>query len=242
MRIRCLLVAAALTACGGDETSPAPKRDAGHDSGADASEAVVERDAGHDAGHDSGKPSEPEGGRGGSAAGSGGTVPTGGMAAGGAGGSTGTGHPPESGSGEPMGGGAAPAEHVLWSQEWTVEVHSAIAYGAAEGDQMGLILDAGQGCRFGLEGAASGSTQTYETDGACITAFSNAVGAAGFFGGGMSKGTAGRMPLEGWKEAVAGHTVTSIRRTQTYTLQVLGVGDEAWAYADFYGKFEAIGK
>jgi hypothetical protein len=246
MRIRCLLVAAALSACGGDE---ATKLVQVVDAGTDAAKVTTKRDAGHDAGHDSGKPAaiggnggsdEPEGGSGG--------MPTGGMVAGGSGGSTvDPNPPPEGGKGgavsEPMGGSAAPVEHVLWSQEWSVEVHEAKAYGAAEGDTMGLVLDAGQGCRFGQAGAASGSTRTFETDGKCITAFSGPTGFAAFFGtDGKTSGNLGRAELVGWKEAVNGHTIKSLRRSQTYTIQLLGSGSETWNYVpEFHGTWEALG-
>lgn len=238
MRIRVVLVAAALMACGGDEAiAPAVR-----DSGVDASAAYVERDAGHDAGRpDTGAEQSGTGGDE-PVAGSGGQ-PTGGMAAGGSGGSVDPELPPEGGAGAGgQGGQQAPQERVLWSQEWTVAVHSAAAYGAAEGDAMGLFLDAGQGCKFGQQGAASGTSQDFETDGQCITAFSAPAGAASFFSAsGMQGVSAGRADLVGWDEAVEGKTVLFLRRTQTYTMQLLGSGNQRWNYADFTGRWEAWG-
>jgi hypothetical protein len=235
-----------LGACGGDEAANTVAKDAG----SDAAKTQTARDAGHrDAGQpDAGREPDELGGVGGSDVGTGGAdagkMPTGGMAAGGSGGHSGTNPPPEGGAKamEPMGGSAAPVEHVLWSQEWSVEVHEAKAYGAAEGDTMGLVLDAGDGCSFGRQGAASGSTQTYETNGACITAFSAPQGFAAFFSAdGKTSGSAGRADLAGWKEAVSGHTVKALRRTQTYTIQLLGSDNMRWDYSDFTGKWEALG-
>jgi hypothetical protein len=246
---RVVLVAVALCACGGDEASKHPAKDAG----TDTAETHVERDAGRatvrDAGHDSGK-SAAQGGNGGTNESTGGrggkpdgTV-AGGMAIGGSGGAP-TNPQPEGGAGapaQPVGSSQAPVEHVLWSQDWTVEVHEPVAYDAIEGDTMGFGLDAGQGCRFGNDGAPSGSTQTYETDGKCISAVSAAAVQAVFYGlDGKSHGVGGRMLLVGWKEAVTGHTVKSLRRTQTYTIQLLGSDNQRWDYADFTGKWEAVG-
>jgi hypothetical protein len=131
---------------------------------------------------------------------------------------------------------------VLWSQTWTVEVHEPTAYGAVSGTKMALILDAGPLCRFGMMGADSGSTQEYDTDGACITKFSAPSGHATFYApDGTSGGFVGRADLVGWKEAVQGKTVLKLRRTQTYDTQVLGAGETAWNFADFTGKWEAVG-
>lgn len=246
MEIRLVLVAAALCACGGGKTAtPVDVRDAGKEA-ADSGKPYA-RDAGHtrDAGQPDTSPSE-LGGTGG-VAGQGGTDQSdvglaGTMAAGGTGGRP---DPrPEGGKGgsAPTGGAAAPQERVIWSQDWTVAVHSAVAYGAAEGDTMGLQLDAGEGCLFGHGGAPSGSSQTYETDGTCITKFSSPTGSAVFWTtSGNTDGVAGIAELVGWKEAVSGHTVKHLRRTQTYTVQLLGSGNMTWDYADFSGKWEALG-
>lgn len=235
MRTRLVLVAA-LLGCGGNETPQRPVKDAG----ADAAEAYVERDAGQNSGRD-----VEQGGAGGDEepiAGSGGEV-AGQMAVGGSGGQPNP--PPEGGAGAPaeppQGGSPAPQERVLWSQSWTVAVHDPIGYGAVEGTKMALILDAGQLCRFGFMAADSGSTQEYETDGRCITAFSAPSGAAAFYAPDGSSSSTGRAGLVGWKEAVRGKTVLRLRRTQTYETQVLGVAPQAWSYADFTGKWEAVG-
>lgn len=242
-----LLVAAALCACGGDD-KPKTTANAGRGGGG----VSEDRDAGKPdaaesggAGGDVAQPSElgGEGGGGSPAAPGGGS---GGMAAGGSGGSRPPEPQPEGGAGglpaQPQGGSPAPQERVLWSQDWTVEVHEAVAYGAVAGTKMGLILDAGPQCRFGLAAADSGTSQEYETDGKCITAFSAPMGAAGFFTpSGMADSTAGRRDLMGWKEAVQERTVLRLRRTQTYEIQQFGSGGNAWNYADFSGKWEAIG-
>jgi hypothetical protein len=130
---------------------------------------------------------------------------------------------------------------VLWSQTWTVEVHEPTAYGAVSGTKMALILDAGPLCRFGFMAADSGSTQEYETDGKCITNYSSPMGGAVFYEPSGSSANARRSDLVGWKEAVQGKTVIKLRRTQTYETQVLGAGETAWNFADFTGKWEAIG-
>lgn len=238
-----MLVAAALCACGGGDTKRTVTVDAG-ESGRGSTKPV---DAGNV--RDSGAPdtgAEPSeiGGTGGVEAGSGGSAPNGGMVAGGTGGS----HPPdpqpEGGAGAGgQGGSPEPQERVLWSQDWNVEVHEATAYGAVPGTKMGLILDAGKLCRFGFEAGDSGTSQEYETDGKCITEFSAPMGAPVFFApDGTGRNAGGRMDLVDWKEAVQGKTVLKLRRTQTYTVQLLGSGEMRWNYADFTGRWEAIGK
>ena len=243
MRTGWMLVAAALCACGGGETKRVVTVDAGR-AGRDAPEP---EDAGKpDAatGGKGGVDAQPNelGGAGGAEAGSGG-APTGGMAAGGSGGSRPPEPQPEGGAGAGGSGGSpAPQERVLWSQSWTVEVHEAKSYGAVAGTKMALILDAGQLCRFGFMVADSGTSQEYETDGKCITAYSAPMGGPAFYApDGSSSNAGGRVELMGWKEAVQGKTVVKLRRTQTYEVQILGSGNDAWAYADFSGVWEAIG-
>lgn len=141
------------------------------------------------------------------------------------------------------GGSTAPVERVLWSQAFTAAIHDPAAYGGYQGATMGLYLDAGEGCRFGLTGSPSGTVQTYPTDGQCITARKTVTGGVQFYdaNGKGPRGTAGVAELTGWTEAVTGHTVTALRRTQTYTVQLLGTGDMSWNYADFTGTWEALG-
>lgn len=147
----------------------------------------------------------------------------------------------------PMAGAPAPADHVLWSQSWTVAIHpTGGGTGGYQNATMGLAFDAGDLCKFGFSGAASGSAQDFPTDGACITETAkqhlasgsvviyDSAGMHGIVGGGSA-------PITGWVEAVTGHTVVSVRRTQTYTIQLLGSGDTSANYADFEGKWEAIG-
>ena len=123
-------------------------------------------------------------------------------------------------------------------------IHSAAAYGGYEMATMGLALDAGDLCRFGFVGAPSGSSQTYPTDGACITAASLRSGKAIVYDAQGANGNAvgGSAPIVGWNEAVTGHVVTGLRRTQTYTCQLVGSGDTSWNYCDFTGRWEAIGR
>lgn len=147
----------------------------------------------------------------------------------------------------PMAGQAAPAEHVIWSQAWTVAIHPSSGNGGYANATMGLALEAGDFCRFGFEGSPSGSSQEYPTDGACISESVRGMVASGvaviFDSNGMNaNGSGGRAPLAGWTEAVIGHTVTKLRRTQTYTIQLLGTGSTSANYADFDGKWEAVGK
>jgi hypothetical protein len=130
---------------------------------------------------------------------------------------------------------------VLWSQRFTGTL--------TEGQPgfpdatMGLTLDAGDLCRFGHYGSPSGSSQTFPTDGACITA---AITVAGgkvtvYDSAGMkSGGFAGSAPLTGWIEAVTGHRVTYLRRTQTYSLQYIGA-DLKTNFGTFDGTWEAWG-
>lgn len=161
-------------------------------------------------------------------------------------------HAPEGGQGGAVvggtggagsGGTAAPVERVLWSQTWTVAIHTPMAQPGFPNATMGLALDAGEDCRFGFVGAASGSTQTYPTDGACITAAANVASgkAIVFDQTGKSGAIGGSALLTGWTAAVTGHRVTAIRRTQTYTVQLLGAPPESFNYADFEGRWEAIG-
>lgn len=153
----------------------------------------------------------------------------------------------QGGSGEmlPTGGSTAPADHVLWSQSWTVAIHEAATSPGYDNATMGLFLDAGDLCKFGLMGAPSGSTQTFDTDGACITEAANvASGVAVIFdaNGQNAHGDGGRAPIAGWSVAIAGHVVKYIRRRQTYSIQLLGAGDTSWNYADFQGTWEAVGQ
>ena len=136
---------------------------------------------------------------------------------------------------------------MLWSQTWTVAIHEASAWGGYKNATMGLVLDAGDLCRFGLTGAPSGSSQTFATDGACITQVAKqglAAGAAAIFdsSGTNAHGGGGSAALVGWTEAVSGHTLTAVRRTQSYTIQLLGKDETSYNYADFQGTWEAIGR
>lgn len=176
-------------------------------------------------------------GGGGASASGGMSAPSGGAgaAAGGIGGST------------PIGGASEPSDHVLWSQSWTVAIHDPTTQPGYQNATMGLFLDAGDLCKFGLSGAPSGSSQTFPTDGACITDTARqnlASGVAVIFdsNGQNARGDGGRAPLNGWVEAIAGHTVKYVRRTQTYSIQLLGAGDTSYNYADFQGTWEAIGR
>lgn len=141
------------------------------------------------------------------------------------------------------GGTPAPAERVLWSQTWTVAIHAASAYGGYKDATMGLAFDAGTGCRFGFNGSPTGAAQEFPTDGKCITAASTKSGSAFVYDAqGMNpNGGGGSAPIVGWAEAVSGKTVLRLRRTQTYTIQLLGTGNTSWNYADFSGTWEAIG-
>jgi hypothetical protein len=108
---------------------------------------------------------------------------------------------------------------------------------------MGLALDAGDLCRFGLTGAPSGSSQTFATDGACITAAASV--ASGRFlvcdsTGAMSVASVGGAKLAGWTESISGHRVTYLKRTQTYSLQYIG-GDLKTNFGTFDGTWEAWG-
>jgi len=248
-----VLVAALAGACGGGDSKPmaAAAGGGGMETPAESdSGALPERDAGVDA-----RAVEPEPGGAGSAAGSGGAGGAAEQAGetsyanGGAGAPAPAGGQGGAGSGGtasvPTGGQPAPAEHVLWSQNWTVAIHSSSAAKGYPNATMGLALDAGDFCTFGFSGAPSGTSQDFQTDGACITQAANvASGVALIFdsNGMNSHGSGGRAPLSGWTEAVTGHTVTKLRRTQTYTIQLLGAGDTSYNYADFEGKWEAIGR
>lgn len=148
---------------------------------------------------------------------------------------------------DPDAGQPAPTERVLWSQSWTVAIHSSSAMVGYKNATMGLALDAGDLCRFGFSGSPSGSSQEYPADGACISEAARGMVAGGsaiiFDSAGMNAhGMGGRAPLAGWTEAVTGHSVTKLRRSQTYTVQLLGAGDTSYNYADFEGKWEAIGR
>lgn len=179
---------------------------------------------------------------------------SGGKETGGSGGKPAAGHPAPSGgqggggtggtiTAPPTGGTPALGDHVLWSQSWSVAIHEASANGGYNNATMGLELDAGSFCRFGGIGAASGTSQTFMTDGTCITASSARRGAAYIYdsNGVNPNGGGGSAELVGWVDAVSGHTVTGIRRTQTYTIQLLGSGSTSYNYADFTGTWEAIG-
>jgi hypothetical protein len=146
--------------------------------------------------------------------------------------------------GMPSAGSAAPAERVLWSQTWTVAIHDPVTQPGYKDATMGLALDAGDMCKFGFNGSPSGTSQTFTTDGTCITAAGSLVsGVAVIFDkdGMNARGTAGRAALSGWESAVSGHTVKYLRRTQTYTIQLLGSAETSFNYADFTGKWEAVG-
>lgn len=148
---------------------------------------------------------------------------------------------------EPVAGQPAPTEHVLWSQSWTVAIHNSSAMTGYKNATMGLALDAGDLCRFGFSGSPSGSSQEFATDGSCITEGIRAMAAQGVAvifdsAGANAHGSGGRTAIAGWTEAITGHVVTKLRRTQTYTIQLLGAGDTSYNYADFEGKWEAIGR
>lgn len=247
-----ILVAALLGACGG---SPEPMAAAGSggmeaaqepDSGAPDSGRA--RDAAVALADPGGAGAAADSGRGGAEAGKGGQVSyaNGGAGApapsGGAGAEAAGGKPAELVAGQP-----AATEHVLWTQSWTVAIHDSSAMTGYKNATMGLALDAGDLCRFGFGGSPSGSSQEYPTDGACITEGVRAMAAQGvaviFDSAGMNAhGSGGRTALAGWTEAITGHTVTRLRRTQTYTIQLLGAVDTSYNYADFEGKWEAIGR
>lgn len=248
-----VLVAALCSACGGDSKPTGA-------AGTGGMETVVEVDSGaameRDAGRLDARVVEPESGGAGSAAESGDDGAEAGHGGSESYANGGAGSPaPSGGQGgtatggthiEPMAGQSAPAEHVLWSQFWTVAIHpTGSGSGGYPNATMGLALDAGDFCQFGFSGASSGSSQEYPTDGACITTNVNvASGVALIFdsNGMNSRGSGGRAPLAGWTEAVTGHTVTKLRRSQTYTIQLLGSGDTSANYADFEGKWEAVGR
>lgn len=251
MRIAAL--ALVLLACGSNEPDKRlPAAGSGgepeRDSGVDAAPAYVGEsgkggfggssepdEAGREAEGGAGSAAATGGGGGSAEAGSGGTpVPAGGAGANTAGT---TAQPSPAGS-------IAPQERVLWSQSWSVAIHSAVANGGYENATMGLLFDAGTGCRFGTSGSPSGTTQTYPTDGACITGYlGTAVGSAVIYDkdGSNAHGSAGRTEIVGWKAAVMGHKVTALRRTQTYTIKLNGTGPSSYNYADLEGKWEAIG-
>lgn len=250
-----MLVAALMGACG-DSRPMAAEAGSGGDMAPDRDSGALE--ARRDAGRDSGMAEESggagaaadSGGEGGesSEAGNGGdsSYANGGAVApaplGGQGGEAAGGTPAQLTGGQP-----APAEHVLWSQSWTVAIHNSVAWKGYKDATMGLFLDAGDFCKFGFMGATSGSSQEFATDGACISEAVRGMVASGsaviFDSAGMNAhGSSGNAPLSGWTEAVTGHTVTKLRRTQTYTIQLLGSGDTSYNYADFEGKWEAIGK
>ena len=136
---------------------------------------------------------------------------------------------------------------VLWSQQWAVQVHSPVAYGASEGARMGLSFEAGgQSCLFGLEPARSGSTQRYATGLSCITERfeqgGGAVSRAYFFDKeGNPNGYAPAAAIEGLAEALKGHTLMYLSRTQSYKIELRQSAGQRWNYADFYGKWEAVG-
>lgn len=215
--------------------------DSGRDSGRDAATVSLEAGGAGSAAAGGGAGAAAESGQGGGTpyanGGTGSTAPSGGA------GSAAVGGTPA----EPMAGQPAPMEHVIWTQSWTVAIHEASAWRGYPDATMGLTIAAGDFCRFGFAGAASGTAQEYQTDGTCITDAVKAQIASGsaviFDAAGMnSHGGGGTMPLSGWIEAVTGHTVTKIRRSQTYSIQLLGAGDTSYNYADFEGKWEAIGR
>lgn len=248
-----MLVAALLSACGGSSKPMAAASSGGMDaapevdSGAPGSGGAGWKAIDH---HEyvGGAGSAAESGSGGTEIGQSGQVS---YAMGGAGApapSGGAGMPATGGTpAEPVAGQPAPAEHVLWSQSWTVAIHNSSAMVGYKNATMGLALDAGDLCRFGFSGSPSGSSQEYPTDGACISEAVRGMVASGvaviFDSAGMNAhGMGGRAPLAGWTDAIAGHAVTKLRRTQTYTIQLLGAGDTSYNYADFEGKWEAIGR
>lgn len=125
-----------------------------------------------------------------------------------------------------------------------MEIHSAVANDGYKNATMGLLFDAGIGCRFGTSGSPSGETQSFPTDGGCITSvLGDLYGSAVIYdeNGANAHGSAGRAKLVGYREAVTGHRVTAIRRSQTYTIKLNGTGPSSYNYADFQGTWEALG-
>lgn len=191
------------------------------------------------------QPGDDRGGSGGMVA----PLPTGGMVAGNTGEEV---HPvpqPQAGVGgmpkpETGGDGAPampPAERVLWSQTWTVELHGTDVRSSTEGDQMGLRLQAGEGCVFGDSPTASGATQVWPF-GTCSTEhMATASTSIRVWSGKTPVATRSVADLTGWTEAVTGHTVLYLRRSQTYELYLLSNGEWSYDYADFTGTWEAVG-
>lgn len=248
-----MLVAALLGACGGSSKPMAAASSGGMDAAAEVDgRAPGSGGAGWKAidhhGYVGGAGAAAESGSGGTEAGKGGQASyanggAGAPASSGGAGMLATGGTPA----EPVAGQPAPTERVLWSQSWTVAIHASSAMTGYKNATMGLALDAGDLCRFGFIGSPSGSSQEYQTDGTCISEGVRAMAARGvaviFDSAGMNAhGSGGRVALSGWTEAITGHAVTKLRRTQTYTIQLLGAGDTSYNYADFDGKWEAIGR
>lgn len=247
-----MLVAALVGACGGSSKPMAAASSGGMDAAPEvdsgAPDSWQKPDAATARLEAGGAGTAAESGSGGEEAGKGGETS---YANGGAGSpvlSGGTGMPATGGTpAQSDAGQPAPSEHVLWSQSWTVAIHNSSAMVGYKNATMGLALDAGDLCRFGFNGSPSGSSQEYPTDGACISEAARGMVAGGsaiiFDSAGMNAhGMGGRAPLSGWTEAITGHSVTKLRRTQTYTIQLLGAGDTSYNYADFEGKWEAYGR
>jgi hypothetical protein len=236
MRTELALVAAALLACGGDETTrPVPsdagrveqdaskpadagKRDAGSDAGTEPSELV---DSGHDAGATGGA-----------------------MAVGGSGGEPNP--PPKGGAGAGgQGGQPAPQETVLWSYEMTVEIDQPIGYGAMTGDSLAMRIETDKfGCTVGDEPQASGTTKVIEMDAACLNEFDEPLQVAVLFyrADGEAAGLVKRDAVSTWHAAVDGKTVIGLRRTQTWNLDMLCDAEaKCWNLGSFSGKWEAVG-
>ena len=248
---RLLALALLISSCGSSHVdNPTPPAagsgdepmDTGLDSGAYSHDVDSGVDSGLPQPSAAGDPEESgRGGMPGLAAGAGATDQAGGSsgqpAAVGGAGSGGAGQPAPAGQ-------SVPTERVLWSQNWTVAIHAKSGSMACPNATMGLMVDGGSLCRFGDMGAASGSSQTIATDIKCLVDRLVAVhGVAVVYdtAGEQICGSAGRTELTGWKEAIAGHQVTALKRSQTYTVKVVGSGSAAYNYADFTGTLEIIG-
>lgn len=155
---------------------------------------------------------------------------------------------PEAGSGgapKPEGVGGAPAtkplERVLWSQDWVVAIHDESVRSTTVGDQMGLRITGLPGCSFGEEGGPSGEVKSYPLGGCAQERLATASGAVRVWSGKTPIATRVGADLANWSAATTGHTVLYLRRTQTYRLDLLSNGEGSYDYADFTGKWEAVG-
>lgn len=247
-----LLAIALISSCGSShvDNPPTPPAAGSGDETMDAGSEAGAYSRVMDSGIDAGVPQQSVAGEAAEAGNGGVSVPSGGAGATAqAGGSSGQ---PAAvggvGSGEAghtgSAGQPAPAESVLWSQSWTVAIHEASGGKACANATMGLMVDGGSLCRLGNMGVPSGTSQTIATDITCLKDALTAVyGVAVVYDstGKQICGSAGRAELAGWKEAVEGHKVTALRRSQTYTVKVVGSGSSAYNYADFAGTLEIVG-